>query len=144
MAPTSDGQLHCNLSSPHRTFVFNKLLPQPSELLMVTLPRPMGVVFEYDQQKKRAVVADVMEGSAAEQKQKVAGLNPNLAKESVQTGELLSVAECKQRQMVAVIGAAGGQRQCSQRRQAMHVACVLGYLHQKQGSKAAKHGLPTT
>lgn len=68
--------------------MFNKLLPQPSELLLVTLPRPMGVVFEYDQQKKRAVVADVMQGSAAEQQQKVAGLNPNLAKQAVQTGGL--------------------------------------------------------
>lgn len=67
--------------------MFNKVLPQPSELLLVTLPRPMGVVIEYDQQKKRAVVADVVERSAAEQKQKVAGLNPGLAKESVQTGE---------------------------------------------------------
>src|SRR5689334_16238584 len=66
---------HGPLSLPYRTFVFNKLLPQPSELLLVTLPRPMGVVFEYDQQKKRAVVADVMEGSAAEQRQKVAGIN---------------------------------------------------------------------
>lgn len=46
----------------------------------------MGVVFEYDQQKKRAVIADVVEGSAAEQKQKVAGLNPGLAKQSVQNG----------------------------------------------------------
>jgi hypothetical protein len=32
--------------------VFNRLLPQPSELLTVTLPRPMGVVFEYDQRER--------------------------------------------------------------------------------------------
>lgn len=66
--------------------MFNKLLPQPSELITVTLPRPLGVVFEYDQRFKRAVVVDTVEGSAAAQKQKVAGLNPRLAKETMQTG----------------------------------------------------------
>jgi hypothetical protein len=68
--------------------VFNKLLPQPSELLTVTLPRPLGVVFEYDARFKRAVVVDVVEGSAAAQRQRVAGLNPRLAKETVQPGVL--------------------------------------------------------
>jgi hypothetical protein len=34
--------------------VFNRLLPQPSEFVTVTLPRPMGVVFEYD--KREAVL----------------------------------------------------------------------------------------
>jgi hypothetical protein len=70
----------------YRTYVFNKLLPQPSELVVVTLPRPLGVVFEYDQRTKRAVVVDTVQGSAAAQKQKVAGLNPRLAKETVQPG----------------------------------------------------------
>jgi hypothetical protein len=36
--------------------------------------------------KKQAVVAGVVEGSAAEQRRKVAGLNRGLAKESVQDG----------------------------------------------------------
>jgi hypothetical protein len=31
--------------------VFNRLLPQPSEFVTVTLPRPMGVVFEYDKRE---------------------------------------------------------------------------------------------
>lgn len=84
---------HDSLLLSLRTFVFNKLLPQPSELLLVTLPRPMGVVFEYDQQRKRAVVADVMEGSAAEQRQKIAGLNPALVKESVKAGGFDSTAQ---------------------------------------------------
>lgn len=38
---------------------------------------------------KRAVVAGVVEGGGAEQKRKVAGLNPNLAKQAVQDGERL-------------------------------------------------------
>lgn len=71
--------------------MFNKVLPQPSELVTVTLPRPLGVVFEYESRFKRAVVVDTIEGSAAAQKQRVAGLNPRLAKETVQTGALLWV-----------------------------------------------------
>lgn len=67
--------------------MFNKLLPQPSELVVVTLPRPLGVVFEYDARFKRAVVVDTVQGSAAAQRQKVAGLNPRLAKETVQPGQ---------------------------------------------------------
>lgn len=77
-----------------RTFVFNRLLPQPSELVVVTLPRPMGVVFEYDERKKCAVVAGVVEGSPAEQRRKVAGLNRSLAKESVQDGDVLRGVTC--------------------------------------------------
>lgn len=69
-----------------RTYAFKKVLPQPSELVTVTLPRPLGVVFEYDQGRKQAVVVDVVEGSAAAQRQRVAGLNPRLAKDSVLPG----------------------------------------------------------
>eukprot|EP00882_Tetradesmus_deserticola_P006919 GHRQ01007289.1.p1 GENE.GHRQ01007289.1~~GHRQ01007289.1.p1 ORF type:complete len:321 (+),score=76.04 GHRQ01007289.1:173-1135(+) len=77
-----------------RTFVFNRLLPQPSELVTVTLPRPMGVVFQYDKRTKQAVVADVVEGSAAEQRRKVAGLNRSLDRESVQDGDILRGVTC--------------------------------------------------
>jgi len=62
------------------------VLQQPSELITVTLPRPLGVVFEYDQPRKRALVVDVVPGSAAAQRMKVAGLNPRLAKETVKPG----------------------------------------------------------
>eukprot|EP00879_Flechtneria_rotunda_P002418 GHRR01002615.1.p1 GENE.GHRR01002615.1~~GHRR01002615.1.p1 ORF type:complete len:300 (+),score=51.45 GHRR01002615.1:96-995(+) len=77
-----------------RTFVFNKLLPQPSEVVAITLPRPMGVVFEYTKARKQAVVAGVVEGSAADQKRKVAGLNPTLARETVLDGDVLRGATC--------------------------------------------------
>jgi hypothetical protein len=40
--------------------VFNRLLPQPSELVTVTLPRPMGVVFEYDQREAQHTVCFVV------------------------------------------------------------------------------------
>eukprot|EP00775_Hariotina_reticulata_P008175 gene8175-8366_t len=77
-----------------RTFVFNKVLPQPSEILAVTLPRPIGVVFEYDFARKQVFVAGVVEGGPAEQKLKVAGLNPSLAKESVKDGDVLRAVTC--------------------------------------------------
>eukprot|EP00882_Tetradesmus_deserticola_P008531 GHRQ01008996.1.p1 GENE.GHRQ01008996.1~~GHRQ01008996.1.p1 ORF type:complete len:294 (+),score=64.92 GHRQ01008996.1:166-1047(+) len=77
-----------------RTFVFNHLLPQPSKLVTVTLPRPMGVVFQYDKLTKQAVVVDVVEGSAAEQRRKVASLNRSLDKESVLDGDLQRGVTC--------------------------------------------------
>lgn len=40
--------------------MFSKLLRQPSELVMVTLPRPLGVVFEWEPNKKQAVVVDLV------------------------------------------------------------------------------------
>jgi hypothetical protein len=51
--------------------VFEKLLPGPSQIVCVTLPRPLGVVFEFDERRKRASVAGFVEGSNAEQRQKV-------------------------------------------------------------------------
>ena len=43
-----------------RTYVFPKLLPQPSEVLAVELPRPLGLVFEYDERLRQAVCVDVV------------------------------------------------------------------------------------
>lgn len=48
-----------------------RLLPQPSELIVASLPRPLGVVLEYDERRKRATVAELIEGSTAEQQSKV-------------------------------------------------------------------------
>jgi hypothetical protein len=94
-----------------RTYVFDKKLPQPSELVLVRLPRPMGVVFEWDQRRKRAFVVDVVEGSVAEQQRRKAKLNAALLKESVQDGE----CACVWRRMVCMWPApewcAGGLRQ---------------------------------
>lgn len=55
----------------HRTYVFNKLLPQPSQILTATMPRPLGIVFEFDERRKRVVVADFIEGSNADRMAKV-------------------------------------------------------------------------
>jgi hypothetical protein len=42
-----------------------------SDILKVTLPRPMGLVFEEDKAKGQVVVADFVEGSEAEKRNKV-------------------------------------------------------------------------
>jgi hypothetical protein len=53
--------------------VFEKVLPGGSDIVAVTLPRPLGVVFEYDEARKRAVVAETVPGSNADQRAKVGG-----------------------------------------------------------------------
>lgn len=45
-----------------RTFVFSRVLPQPSQLVMVTLERPLGIIFEEDVRRKRAVVVGFTPG----------------------------------------------------------------------------------
>ncbi len=47
--------------------MFKKQLPGPSELVQVTLPRPLGVIFEEDTRRGHVVVADFVPGSFGEQ-----------------------------------------------------------------------------
>lgn len=81
-------------STEPRTFVFEKVLPGSSEIVCVSLPRPLGVVFEYDQQKKRAFVADFIPGGNAEQRSKVAKLDSGRAKQAVLNGDVLRACTC--------------------------------------------------
>lgn len=62
-----------------RTFIFDKVLPPPSRLVVVTLPRPLGVVFEEERRKGRAVVAAIAPGGSAEQRCRRAALDPGMA-----------------------------------------------------------------
>ena len=61
------------LSKETRVGVFpcRRVLPQPSRVLAVTLPRPVGVVFEEDARRGRVVVAGFVEGSPADKRAKV-------------------------------------------------------------------------
>jgi hypothetical protein len=54
--------------------VFEKALPRSGEIVVVSLPRPLGVVFEYDEKLKRASVAGLVPGGNAEQRRAVARL----------------------------------------------------------------------
>jgi len=72
-----------------RTFMFDKLLPQPSELIVVKLPRPLGIVFEEDTRMGRAVVAEIVAGGNADQRSKKASLDPRLAATAPKEGDIL-------------------------------------------------------
>lgn len=72
-----------------RTFLFDKILPQPSKLVVVRLPRPLGIIFEEDRRTNRAVVAELVPGSHAEQRQRRAALDPGLAATAPQEGDVL-------------------------------------------------------
>ena len=50
--------------------MFEKLLPGPSELVQVTLPRPLGIVFEEDSRRGRAVVVEFVPDSLADRERK--------------------------------------------------------------------------
>lgn len=56
-----------------RTFVFAHTLPVASDIVVVTLPRPLGVVLEYDERFKRTTVVDLVEGTYADQRRRVGG-----------------------------------------------------------------------
>jgi hypothetical protein len=72
-----------------RTFLFDKILPQPSQLIVVKLPRPLGIVFEEDVRMGRAVIAEIVPGGNADQRSKRASLDPGLAATAPKAGDVL-------------------------------------------------------
>jgi len=77
-----------------RTFVFEKILPSPSQLVQVSLPRPLGIVFEEDASNSRAVVAEFLQGSLAEREMKKAKLNKSLELSTAMQGDVLRAVTC--------------------------------------------------
>lgn len=75
-----------------RTFIFDRRIID-SDILKVTLPRPMGLVFEEDKVKGQVVVADFVEGSEAEKRNKVAKLNQSW-RSVAQVGDVLRACTC--------------------------------------------------
>ena len=51
--------------------VVRSILPQPSKVLAVSLPRPMGIIMEEDARRGRVVVGELAEGSEAAKRAKV-------------------------------------------------------------------------
>ena len=76
-------------SKEARTYLFDKLLPQPSQLVVVRLPRPLGIVFEEDTRRNRAVVAEVAPGGNADQRRRRAALDPGLTTTAPAEGDVL-------------------------------------------------------
>ncbi|KAH7616766.1 hypothetical protein NADE_001574 [Nannochloris sp. 'desiccata'] len=72
-----------------RTYFFDKLLPQSSQLVVVKLPRPLGIVFEEDTRMGRAVIAEIVAGGNADQLSKKASLDLRLAATAPQKGDIL-------------------------------------------------------
>ena len=77
-----------------RTFVFENKLRQPSTLVTVTLPRPLGVVFEEDTRRKRAVVAGTVDGSRAARAAKLAKLDRAQRAQAALAGDVLRACTC--------------------------------------------------
>ena len=71
-----------------------QVLPPPSQLVMVKLPRPLGVVFEEDAKKGRAVVAELTPGGAAERVARAAALNVQLWACAPRPGDVLRAVTC--------------------------------------------------
>lgn len=72
-----------------RTFVFNHVLGRSSEILAVTLPRPLGVVFEKQEATGRIVVVGFVPGGNAERARKVASLDRRMLRDCLVEGDVL-------------------------------------------------------
>lgn len=72
-----------------RTFLFEKVLPQPSELVVARLSRPLGIVFEEDARAGRAIIAELVPGGHAERLWRRASLDPGFAATAPAVGDVL-------------------------------------------------------
>ena len=55
-----------------------RVLNASSKIIAIKLPRPMGLIFEEDKARNRVVIGDFVEGSVAEQRNKVCACILNL------------------------------------------------------------------
>ncbi|GMH33601.1 hypothetical protein BSKO_01435 [Bryopsis sp. KO-2023] len=76
-----------------RSYLFEKIVKGPSELIAVSLPRPLGIVFA-EGRDKTVVVGDLLQGGAAEQKKKVAQIDRSLLKSAIIEGDVLRAITC--------------------------------------------------
>jgi hypothetical protein len=72
-----------------RTFLFEKVLPPPSALVVATLPRPLGMVLEEDVRTRRVVVAALAPGGNADRRARRAALDPGSAAAAPAEGDVL-------------------------------------------------------
>jgi hypothetical protein len=72
-----------------RTFVFERILRQPSELAIVTLERPLGLMIEEDSRRNRIIVAGIAEGSRAEQRKKLADFDRSRRASAALPGDIV-------------------------------------------------------
>lgn len=72
-----------------RTFLFEKVLRPPSQLVQVQLPRPLGIVFEEDAVGGRVVIAELIPGGNADRLFRKASLDSRLLSTSPKVGDVL-------------------------------------------------------
>jgi hypothetical protein len=77
-----------------RTFLFDRLSQRPSELISLTLPRPLGIVFEEDKRNRRAVVAGIVPRSGAGQRAALARFDKRRRAEAALPGDVLRAVTC--------------------------------------------------
>eukprot|EP01025_Chloroclados_australasicus_P044868 TRINITY_DN4889_c0_g1_i11.p1 TRINITY_DN4889_c0_g1~~TRINITY_DN4889_c0_g1_i11.p1 ORF type:complete len:331 (+),score=48.29 TRINITY_DN4889_c0_g1_i11:41-994(+) len=77
-----------------RTFVFPKILPQPSQIILTTLERPLGIIFEEQKIAKRVVVTELVENGNADQALKIAKIGGGGLGNVAMTGDVLRATTC--------------------------------------------------
>ncbi|MEW5318971.1 MAG: hypothetical protein WDW38_010149 [Sanguina aurantia] len=78
-----------------RSYVFERLLPKNSELVVVTLPqRPLGVMLTWDERRNRVVVEQLAEGSDAGRREKKSKLDKRFRQEAVLPDDLVRGVTC--------------------------------------------------
>ncbi|KAI8105693.1 hypothetical protein M9434_000275 [Picochlorum sp. BPE23] len=72
-----------------KSYLFDKILREPSQLVTVTLPKPLGIIFEEDPRLKRVFVAEFVPDSEAESQSKKAALDPSISNKVPAVGDVL-------------------------------------------------------
>lgn len=72
-----------------KSYLFDKTLKEPSQLVTVTLPKPLGIIFEEDPRLKRVFVAEFIPDSEAESQSKRAALDPSISNKVPAVGDVL-------------------------------------------------------
>lgn len=72
-----------------KSYLFDKILREPSQLVTVTLPKPLGIIFEEDPRLKRVFVAEFVPDSEAESQSKRAALDPSISNKVPAVGDVL-------------------------------------------------------
>ena len=77
-----------------QSFMFPHILNSPSEIVVIQLPRPLGLVFEEEEQTGHAVIVDIIKGSHAAKLCQRASLDPSLEYSAPKEGDVLRAITC--------------------------------------------------
>jgi hypothetical protein len=80
------------LTKQYRTYAFSKL-QSTSKIILITLPRPLGIIFQEDPKTSRIFIAQLIPGSNADQLHKTCKLSGSLDKAPA-PGDILRAVTC--------------------------------------------------